>query len=62
MGRKRYAPIKVIDSGSGYENRLLKVKPTNISTVANTITFTDHGFLDGDKIVYSSDGTCWRIN
>lgn len=56
-GKKTLSFVKVVDPGTGYENRLLKVKPTNISAVEDTITFENHGFFDGDKIVYSSDGT-----
>ena len=35
----------------------LKVKPESISTASDVITFKNHGFADGDKIVYSTDGT-----
>jgi len=45
--------IRVIDPGSGYENRSLKVKPTGISTEFNRISFTNHGFKDGDLVNYS---------
>ena len=56
-GKKNISSIKVINSGTGYENRQLKVKPESISTVSDVITFKNHGFADGDKIVYSTDGT-----
>ena len=46
--------IQVIDGGSGYENRQVFVKPTGINTVTNTIHFDDHGFNNGDKIVYTT--------
>ena len=46
--------IQVIDGGSGYENRQVFVKPTGINTVTNIIHFDDHGFNDGDKIVYAT--------
>jgi len=45
--------IKVINPGSGYENRKLRVKPTGISTIYDTINFINHGFNDGDLINYS---------
>jgi hypothetical protein len=45
--------IKIINPGSGYENRKLIVKPTGISTASDTINFTNHGFNDGDLIVYN---------
>ena len=47
--------IRVIESGEGYENRLLRVKSSGISTVFNTINFEDHGFNDGDLITYNYD-------
>ena len=49
--------IKVIDGGSGYTNRKLSVKPVGIHTISNTIKFDGHGFNDGDKVIYSTDGT-----
>jgi len=44
--------IQVVSGGSGYENRSLKIKPTGISTVFNSITFDNHGFKNGDLINY----------
>ena len=49
--------VKVLNGGSGYTNRELKVTPAGISTVSNTINFKNHGFNDGDKIVYNTGGT-----
>ncbi len=46
--------IKVLEEGSGYTNRKLRVNPTGISTSYNTITFTDHGFSSGDIVEYSA--------
>ena len=51
---KTLKDIRVIDEGSGYENREVFVKPTGINTITNTIHFDNHGFNDGDKIVYST--------
>ena len=48
--------IKVINTGSGYENRKLFVQPTGVDTVSNSIKFENHGFSDG-IVVYSSNGT-----
>jgi len=56
-GKKTLKAIKVINPGSGYTNRKLKVKSENISTVENTINFKNHGFKDGEDVVYTSDGT-----
>ena len=44
--------IKVLDGGSGYENRKLIVNPSAISTIENAITYKNHNFNDGDLIVY----------
>jgi hypothetical protein len=44
--------IKVVNGGSGYENRKLRVLPTGISTSNDTIFFKNHGFKDGDLISY----------
>ncbi len=46
--------IRVLNSGSGYENRQLYVKPVGINTIINTVNFVNHGFKDGDKIVYDT--------
>ena len=56
-GKKTLNSIKVINPGSGYQNRKLKVKSEKISTIEDTITFENHGFADGDVVVYTSDGT-----
>lgn len=48
--------IKVLNSGSGYENRQLYVKPIGISTVNHTISFNNHNFKNGDLVEYSSTG------
>ena len=56
-GKKTLKSIKVINPGSGYTNRKLIVKPENISTVDDSINFENHGFSDGDIIVYSTSGT-----
>ena len=53
-GKNNLKDIRVINSGSGYENRQVFVKPIGINTVTNTIHFDNHGFKQGDKIVYST--------
>ena len=47
--------VKVINSGSGYTHRKLRVKPSGISTSYDTINFKNHGFLSGEIVEYSSD-------
>ena len=54
---KTISSINIIDGGSGYTNRKLIVKPSGISTSKDLINFIDHGFADGDVVLYSSDGT-----
>ena len=45
--------VRVLESGSGYTHRKLRVPPSGISTSYNTITFNNHGFDHGDLINYS---------
>ena len=59
--KKTIASIVVLDGGSGYTNRNLFVKPAGINTTNHTINFVDHGFEDGDRIVYeNTDGTSFE--
>ena len=51
--KKTISEIKVIDGGEGYQNRKLIVKSTGISTTNHTINFNNHGFNEGDLIVYN---------
>jgi len=51
--KKTLTEIKIIDGGEGYTNRKLIVKPSGISTSSNTVNFTNHGFNDGDLVVYN---------
>ena len=44
--------IKVIDGGTGYTNRKLIVKGSGISTVNNSVNFTNHGFNTGELVTY----------
>lgn len=45
--------IKVINEGHGYENRKLIVKQSGISTTDNYIHFANHGFNEGEVVVYN---------
>jgi hypothetical protein len=49
--------IKVVNGGEGYTNRKLRVLPTGISTGSDVISFTNHGFNDGEIVTYSTTGT-----
>ena len=47
--------VKVLEEGSGYTNRKLRVEPSGISTSFDTINFVNHGFSSGEIIEYSAD-------
>ena len=47
--------IKVLEEGTGYTHRKLRVKPTGISTSLNVVTFKNHGFEHGEIIEYSAE-------
>ena len=49
--------IKILNGGSGYTNRKLRVLPTGITTFNNTITFENHGFETGELITYNYETT-----
>jgi len=56
-GRNTLRSIKVINPGSGYENKKLIVKLSNVSISEDNITFENHGFSDGDIVNYTTTGT-----
>jgi len=45
--------VKVINSGSGYQHRKLRVSQSGISTSYDKIIFDDHGFEHGDIVEYT---------
>ena len=49
--------IKVVNGGTGYTNRKLRVKASGISTITDAVTFIDHGFGEGERVVYSYETT-----
>ena len=55
--RNTLIAVKVIEEGSGYTHRKLKVKPAGISTSFNTINFVNHGFKSGEIVEYSAETT-----
>jgi hypothetical protein len=58
LNNKKYlTKIKVVDSGSGYTNRKLIVKPAGISTENHTISFKNHGFKTGETVIYNYQST-----
>lgn len=57
LSKKTLRSVQVINSGSGYQHRKLRVKSSGISTQFDLITFNNHGFNDGDIVEYSSTET-----
>jgi len=55
--KKTLRSVKVLQSGSGYQYRKLRVESSGISTHYNTISFKDHGFKTEDIVLYSTTGT-----
>ena len=49
--------ITIIDSGTGYENKLRTVSPTGISTALNEILIKEHDYKTGEIVKYSNTGT-----
>jgi hypothetical protein len=49
--------IKVVNPGSGYQNRSLYIKPEKVSVTQNSIVFNNHNFNDGDIVEYNCTGT-----
>ena len=56
-GKNTLRSIKVVNPGSGYQNKKLSLKPENVSIVNDNFTFNNHGFSDGDLIDYTTDGS-----
>ena len=53
--RNTLVAVKVLEEGSGYTHRKLRVKPVGISTTLNVVTFKNHGFESGELIEYSAE-------
>ena len=45
--------VRILNGGSGYQHRKLRVNPAGISTSLNTINYVNHGFSHGDIVEYS---------
>jgi hypothetical protein len=57
----RLKEILVLNGGSGYTNRKLRVKSVGISTSDYSINFINHGFSDGDIVEYSYEDSQTEI-
>jgi len=53
----RLTGIKVINGGSDYTNRKLRVTPVGICRYTHTVEFKNHGFSDGEVVNYSFETT-----
>ena len=45
--------VRVLQGGSGYQYRKLRVDPAGISTSLDVINYENHGFSNGDVVEYS---------
>ena len=54
--RKKVSSIRVVDGGSGYQNKYREASPVGINTSKNIITIKDHGYLSGDVVTYKTSG------
>jgi hypothetical protein len=54
--RKKVASIRVVNSGSNYENRYTEAPTTGINTASDTVKIENHGYNSGDIVKYSTTG------
>ena len=55
--RNTLVAVKVLEEGSNYTHRKLRVKPAGISTSLNVVSFKNHGFESGEIVEYSAETT-----
>ena len=55
--KRKLSRIVILDSGSGYSNRMVTVAPAGISTIRDYVEFLDHGFSDGEVVHYGITST-----
>jgi hypothetical protein len=58
----RLKEILVLNEGSGYTNRKLRVKSVGVSTSDYTINFINHGFSDGELVDYSYEDSLSEVS
>ena len=56
LSQNNVRSITVLDGGSGYAHRKLRVKSSGISTEYNTVYFKNHGFKTGEVVTYQTTG------
>jgi len=49
--------VKVTNPGSGYKTRQVSVMPSYVNVASNIINFNDHGYNDGEIVVYTATST-----
>ena len=49
--------IIVTNSGEGYQNKQRTISVSGINTALSTINIESHGYLTGEEIIYSTDGS-----
>ena len=54
---KSLKKVRVVEPGSGYQYRKLRVKSSQVSTEYDTLTFNNHEFNNGDIVEYSTEET-----
>ena len=55
--KRKLSRIVILDSGSGYSNRMVSVAPAGISTIRDYVEFKDHGFSNGEVVHYGITST-----
>jgi hypothetical protein len=58
----RLKEILILNEGSGYSNRKLRVKSSGISTSDYSIIFPNHGFSNGEVVDYTYEDTNLEIS
>ena len=59
LSKRTIRSIKIIKPGSGYSYRKLRIPTSGISTEYDTFNYKNHGFKNGDNVIYISEGTRW---
>jgi hypothetical protein len=50
--KKKIGSITILDPGYGYTNKKISTNSSGINTASNTITIPNHGYSDGEIIIY----------
>jgi len=52
--KRRVNSIIVTNNGAGYQNKYRSAQPSGISTFSSTVNIKNHGYLNGEIVVYNS--------